>query len=178
MGRQRSLFLVNLSRDFGCRGRWDPLRAAGIACKSDLCRVEVNGASSQSVHTQGTDRDAQELRPQRRVIAVRLLANIVAGKGPILRPHILRISTSELSGTGETLRLEGHVGGPWIAELRRSCDRVLSEGKQLTLDLSGVSFVDHEGVGLLVRLKHTHVELRNFSPFVSLKLHESADSQI
>lgn len=74
---------------------------------------------------------------------------------------------------GETLRLEGHVGGPWVGELRRACDRVLSDGRRLALDLSDVSFVDHNGIGLLRNLKRTKVELRNCSPFVSLRLEEN-----
>ena len=89
-----------------------------------------------------------------------------------LQPHILKISTLESSGAGETLRLEGHVGGPWVGELRRSCDRVLSEGKQLTLDLAGVSFIDRDGVRLLRSLKRMGVQLRNCSPFVALRLEE------
>jgi anti-anti-sigma regulatory factor len=70
----------------------------------------------------------------------------------------------------ETFQLEGRLGGVWVDELRRSCDRVLSEGKRLTLDLSGVSFVDRDGVGLLRSLKCANVELRNCSPFIALRL--------
>lgn len=92
---------------------------------------------------------------------------------------MLKISTLESSRAGETLRLEGHLGGPWVDELRRSCDRVASQGKRLTLDLAEVSFVDHEGVGLLRSLKRTNVELTNCSPFVALRLEEgSVDSQL
>ena len=54
----------------------------------------------------------------------------------------------ESSTQGKTLRLEGHLGGPWLNKLRRSCARVFSEGRRLSLDLAGVSFIDGEGVGL------------------------------
>jgi len=91
-----------------------------------------------------------------------------------LQPHILKISTLESSRAVDTLRLEGHLGGPWVDELRRSCDRVLLERKRLTLDLSGVSFVDHDGVRLLRSLKHKDVELRNCSPFVTLRIEEDS----
>ena len=74
------------------------------------------------------------------------------------------------SRAAETLRLEGHLGGPWVGELRRSCDRVLSNGKRLTLDLADVSFIDRDGVGLLRTLKCAEVEVRNCSPFVALQL--------
>ena len=97
--------------------------------------------------------------------------NSSAKKGTgYLHPHILRISTVETSRTRETLRLEGHLGGPWVDELRRSCDRVLSHGRQLTLDLSGVSFIAHDGVGLLRALKVVNVELRNCSAFIALQI--------
>ena len=76
----------------------------------------------------------------------------------------------ETSHAGETLRLEGHLGGPWVDELRVCCDRVLAEGRRLTLDLSGVSFIAHEGVGLLRALQSAHVKLENCSPFVALQL--------
>jgi len=89
-----------------------------------------------------------------------------------LQPHILKISTLESSRVGETLQLEGHLGGPWVEELRRSCDRVLAKSKRLTLDLAGVTFIDHEGVRLLKNLRQTNLELRNCSPFVALRLEE------
>lgn len=64
------------------------------------------------------------------------------------------------------------MGGPSIDELRRSCDGVLFRGKRLTLDLSEVSFIDHDGVALLRSLKSTNVQLENCSPFVALRLEE------
>jgi ABC-type transporter Mla MlaB component len=84
--------------------------------------------------------------------------------------HLLKISTLESSRAAETLRLEGHLGGLSVDELRRSCNRVLSEGKQLSLDLSDVSLIDHDGIRLLSGLRRTNVELRNCSPFVALRL--------
>jgi ABC-type transporter Mla MlaB component len=89
-----------------------------------------------------------------------------------LQPHILKISTLESSQAAETLRLEGHLGGPWVDELRRSCDQVLSKGKRLTLNLFDVSFIDRDGVALLRTLKRRDVEVRNCSPFVALQLEE------
>lgn len=94
------------------------------------------------------------------------------GKDRYLQPQILKISTLESPGAGETLRLEGHLGGTCVAELRRSCDQVLLECRQLTLDLAGVSFIDRDGVRLLKRLKLLGVELRSCSPFVALRLQE------
>lgn len=79
-----------------------------------------------------------------------------------------------LMRAAETLRLEGHLGGPWVDELRRSCDRVFSRGKRLTLNLSEVSFIDRDGVALLRALKRREVEVRDCSPFVELQLKEDS----
>ena len=68
------------------------------------------------------------------------------------------------------LILEGHVGGPWVEELRRLCDRALAAGNDLMLDLAGVAFVDRDGVDLLQNLKTRHVPLVNCSAFVTAQL--------
>jgi ABC-type transporter Mla MlaB component len=90
-----------------------------------------------------------------------------------LQPYVLKISTLVTSRTGETLRLEGHLGGPSVGELHRCCGGVLASGKELTVDLAGVSFVDPEGVALLKTLKLAGVELINCSPLLGLRLAEA-----
>ena len=40
------------------------------------------------------------------------------------------------------LRLEGRVIGPWVTELKKSCEDVLSEGRLLKLHLADVEFMD------------------------------------
>jgi len=54
--------------------------------------------------------------------------------------RMLRISVEGLSNRHETLHLEGHLVGPWVAQLQLSCEQVLGESKRLTLDLTAVSF--------------------------------------
>jgi hypothetical protein len=93
-------------------------------------------------------------------------------KGTGLQPHVLKISTLVTSRRRETLRLEGHLGGPSVAELPRCCGGVLSAGKDLRIDLAGVSFVDREGIALLRTLKLAGVGLINCTPFVGLQLSE------
>jgi anti-anti-sigma regulatory factor len=83
---------------------------------------------------------------------------------------VLKIVLVE-SRNGVTLRLEGRVIGPWVEELRRSCDDVLITGARLTLDLSDVSFVDRDGVELFRNLRsRRHVRLSNRSRFVAEQL--------
>ena len=87
-----------------------------------------------------------------------------------MQAHMLRISVEESSGQNTTLYLEGHLVGPWVEELRLSCETVLDENKRLTLDLTAVSFVDRDGITLLRRLKTREVEVSKCSPFLAHQL--------
>jgi hypothetical protein len=62
---------------------------------------------------------------------------------------MLRISHKDLTAEGIHLRVEGLLVGPWVAELRRCCQKSLTENRILTLDLIETSFADREGVALL-----------------------------
>jgi hypothetical protein len=46
-------------------------------------------------------------------------------------------------------------------------------GRELTVDLAGLSFIDREGVALLRTLKLAGVELINCSPLLGLRLAEA-----
>src|SRR5207245_1693625 len=59
---------------------------------------------------------------------------------------MLRIERVETSIGDCVLRLEGEVVGPWVAEIRRSCDQALATGARLTLELTDVTFIDRAGV--------------------------------
>jgi hypothetical protein len=83
---------------------------------------------------------------------------------------MLKISCSESVDNAQTLRLEGHVSGPWVEALRGVCERLLALGQQLTLDLAGVSFLDRDGITLVWGLAARHVALINRSPFVAEQL--------
>jgi anti-anti-sigma regulatory factor len=83
---------------------------------------------------------------------------------------MLRIHVSEAAREATTLSLEGRVIGPWVEELRLSCEGVLARGSGLVLDLSDVSFVGREGVALLRTLRDRQVVLRSYSPFVGEQL--------
>jgi ABC-type transporter Mla MlaB component len=88
---------------------------------------------------------------------------------------MLKISEVTMTGKMATLRLAGGVIGPWVGELRRSCEEALASGAALTLDLVDVSFVDADGVALFRELTRRRVVLRNCSAFVTERLKESDD---
>jgi anti-anti-sigma regulatory factor len=83
---------------------------------------------------------------------------------------MLRISLPVEGVRGVTLRLEGRVVGPWVAELREACEKVLEERPGLILDLSGVMFASRAGLTLLLELKAQGVVLSGSSPFLSQEL--------
>ena len=63
--------------------------------------------------------------------------------------------------------MEGEVRGPWVEELRQSCDQILATGSNLILDLTDVSFIDLDGVALCRRLQRHQVTFLHCSPFVT-----------
>ena len=83
---------------------------------------------------------------------------------------MLKISFIEAPDMAVTIRLEGQVRGPWVAELRRSCEQLLAKGSRLLLDLADVSFVDMDGVALCRCLRDRHVTILRCSPFVAEQL--------
>jgi anti-anti-sigma regulatory factor len=83
---------------------------------------------------------------------------------------VLRISLVEALDEAVTLRLEGQLRGPWVEELRRSCDQFLATGSGLILDLTEVSFIDMDGVALCRRLRDRKVAFLHCSPFVAAQL--------
>jgi hypothetical protein len=82
---------------------------------------------------------------------------------------LLKISVDTTSGTG-TVRAEGQVIGPWVDELARSCEQVLARGTGLIVDLSGISFLDRNGVELLRSLRTRGATIVNSSGFLTEQL--------
>jgi anti-anti-sigma regulatory factor len=80
---------------------------------------------------------------------------------------MVRISESGSSDGIQAIRLEGRVVGLCVPEVQRYCQRILSQGMTLTIDMGGVSFLDGEGVGLFRELIGQQVRLLNCSPFLN-----------
>jgi hypothetical protein len=89
---------------------------------------------------------------------------------------MLRIVSGESARQDAVLYLEGQLIGPWVEELQRVCEPLLSEGRRLRLEFANGSVVSREGVELLSRLRVGHARLLNCSRFVAeqLKTHERA----
>jgi hypothetical protein len=89
---------------------------------------------------------------------------------------MLRISQGSVHNDNGviSLRLEGQVIGPWVEELRRVCSQVLGHnghgGTRLVIDLSGVSFLDADGVALFRELAARRVLFTDCSAFIAEQL--------
>ena len=86
---------------------------------------------------------------------------------------MLRI-TAIYDTPSKTLKLEGRIAGNMVEELRRVCEESLaaSDHADLVLDLADVSFLDHEGIELIHRLRRRNVALTNYSAFLAELLKE------
>jgi ABC-type transporter Mla MlaB component len=83
---------------------------------------------------------------------------------------MLKISEPGTPNHSVTLKLEGRVVGPWVEELRRVCEPILTKDCSLKLDLTEVSYVDAEGVAMLNGFKTRGAKLKNCSPFVEQQI--------
>lgn len=84
----------------------------------------------------------------------------------MLRIHHERVTSKEV-----ILLVEGDLLGPWVEELRKTCDPFLSNGRKLSIDLSGVLFADRDGAALLRDLSRRQAQL-DCSPFLAELLRE------
>ncbi len=83
---------------------------------------------------------------------------------------MLRITPIESGNHKVVLRLEGRVSGPWVRELGEACEKALSLGNTLVLNLADVSFLDTAGSDLLNSIRARGVELADSSMFVTEQL--------
>jgi len=81
---------------------------------------------------------------------------------------MLRITVVKSSASAVTLRVEGRVAGPWVEELRTTCNvYTVPDPIQLCLELEDVSFADAAGVAYLQELREKGVGLLRVSPFLT-----------
>ena len=69
-----------------------------------------------------------------------------------------------------TLKLEGRLVGPWVAELKNACAQHLAAKRSIDLDFADVTFADRTGLALLLRLRAQGVKFLNCSPFLEEEL--------
>lgn len=82
---------------------------------------------------------------------------------------MLKIS-EPIANHAVTLKLEGRLVGPWVAELKKTCEQHLEANRVINLDFADVTFADRTGLALLLRLRAQGVKLVNCSPFIEAEL--------
>jgi anti-anti-sigma regulatory factor len=79
---------------------------------------------------------------------------------------MLRI-TNKTAGRKALLVLEGRVGGEWVQVLNEECAAHIQNGRALSLDLSGLTFVDQDGIELLRQLDRLNVQFIQCPAFIT-----------
>jgi hypothetical protein len=85
---------------------------------------------------------------------------------------VLRVTTITAKGA-PVLKLEGKLGGPWVDELQ-NCWTEFAAGANrsaIKIDMRGVSYVDHRGRNLLLRMEREGAALAECSDFIQQLLH-------
>jgi hypothetical protein len=72
-----------------------------------------------------------------------------------------------------TLKLEGKLIGPWVDELSRACEELVTPPSVLHLNLAGVTFIDPAGINLLDDLIRRGATISECSGFVDELLSRS-----
>ena len=75
------------------------------------------------------------------------------------------------------LKLEGRLIGPWVNQLRETCESHLAGARRVRLDLADLAYADRSGVTLLIQLRARGVELVNCSPFLVEELKPAIDAK-
>jgi hypothetical protein len=82
---------------------------------------------------------------------------------------MLRI-TPRPDSVHDTLLLEGNLLKEWLGELEQALARARQNGAAVSLDLSGLRFVDADGARFLRACRRDGVSLLGASPFVGALL--------
>ncbi len=80
---------------------------------------------------------------------------------------MLRITNIQDANLSTTLKLEGKLLEPWIAELEAACRGASRRATSTTIDLSGTTFVDSAGATALKTLRRRGMQLVGCSPLVT-----------
>ena len=75
--------------------------------------------------------------------------------------------TREVTGNITILKLEGRVSEPWLTLLEKELEELTGDYRmQVILDFLGVTYITHEGVGLIKEFKDAGIGRRNCSLFI------------
>ena len=79
---------------------------------------------------------------------------------------MLRVTPSSHDQSGRTLKLEGKLVEPWVAEVRELLESTVMAAP-VSLDVSSLSYVDDAGVEFLHQLVRRGFQLVGTTPYVA-----------
>jgi ABC-type transporter Mla MlaB component len=84
---------------------------------------------------------------------------------------MLKITQIDDLDSTQTLKLEGKLLAPWVAEVLKACPSCDRRPSRTCLDLSGLTYVDHAGTKLLKDLLNRGMSISACSGYVAELLH-------
>jgi ABC-type transporter Mla MlaB component len=90
---------------------------------------------------------------------------------------MLRITRMVSNDSGEILKLEGKLQGPWVDEAHDAHALSAAQASRICLDLSGLTFADCEGAALLRELIRSGAQVVGCSSYIAELLQLSAGSR-
>jgi anti-anti-sigma regulatory factor len=65
------------------------------------------------------------------------------------------------------LRMDGKLVEEWLSEFEKLYLKIKNENyKRIIIDLSGVSFIDDNGIDFIEKIKDERIDIINCSPFI------------
>lgn len=83
---------------------------------------------------------------------------------------MLRIEVIEGDEGAIAVHVEGKLAGGSVTVVEKQCRRLLEEGRSVRVDLSQVTYVDRDGVALLLELGDDDVVVAGSSAFIQEQL--------
>ena len=83
---------------------------------------------------------------------------------------MLRITRMVGDDSGEILKLEGKLQGPWVLEAYDAYALSAAQASSTCLDLSGLTFADGEGAALLRELIRSGAQVAGCSSYIAVLL--------
>lgn len=80
---------------------------------------------------------------------------------------MLKITSQRLDTGTERIHLEGRLAGEYVAELQNVAAAARGRASRMALDVSGLTFVDTDGVRLLRELRDANVGIFGCSGFIA-----------
>ena len=80
---------------------------------------------------------------------------------------MFKITKTEEDDNTINLRMDGKLVEEWLSEFEKLYLKIKNEEyKRIIIDLSGVSFIDENGIDFIEKIKDERIDIINCSPFI------------